>query len=210
MSPETARPIPPVSPHVSPPVSPAGPDPAARALPEAQASPRTWCSINAINPLHSLHAMLMALVAVALVPFLLFSVWGHLAERENERGIAVERAARTVGMIADELAQKTRDTRQSLELMAANPQLWDCSGAKGTQACSQVLAQFSRLAPEFKNLILVHVGGDVLASARPIEGAGRIGDVQAIADALRGQPFAVSVGRQEVAQGNGTSAVVVT
>ena len=199
MSPDTTRQIPPTSPSASP----SGPDPAANSQPGAQVGSR-------ISPLKSLHAMLMVLVAVALVPLLVLSILGHLSEREQEQALAVERAANIAGMIADEMARATRSTRQSLELMAANPQLWDCSGAKGTQACSEVLAQFSRLTPEFKNLILVHLGGKVLASARPLEDAGRIGDVQAIADALRGQPFAVSVSRQELAEGNGTSAVVVT
>ncbi len=145
------------------------------------------------GPLHSLHAMLMALVAVALVPVLGLSIWGHLAERDHERRIAVERTAHAAGMIAADLAQETRNTRLFLELMAANPLVRSCRA----DDCAGILASFAQLAPEYLNLHLVRPGGSVLASARPLGPEASLVDDQAVMEALQGQAFAMGVGRAE-------------
>jgi PAS domain S-box-containing protein len=163
----------------------------------------------AAKSLYSLHTMLMALVAVALVPFLLVSVWGHLAEREHERGIAVERTAHAAVMIADDLVRETRNTRLSLELLAANPRLWNCSSEQSGAACAQELQHFASLAPEYLNLILARSGGTVLASANPLEDKNGILHIQAVVDALHGQAFAVSVSRQGLGQASEPNAAAV-
>ncbi|MBU1228467.1 MAG: PAS domain-containing protein [Proteobacteria bacterium] len=165
---------------------------------------------HAARPFSSLHTLLMALVGVALVPVFGLSLWSHMAERDHERNIAVERAAHTARMIAEDLAKETRNTRLSLELMAANPRLWGCSGGPKGAVCGQELQRFASLAPEYLNLILVRIGGGVLASARPVQTQALAMNTQAIADALHGQPFAVSVNRQKVAEGDQADAVVVT
>lgn len=159
---------------------------------------------------YSLHTMLMALVAVALVPVLGLSLWSHMAERDHEQGMAVERAAHTASMIADDLEQQTRNTRLSLELMAANSRLWSCPGGQQNGVCAKELEHFASLAPEYLNLLLVRQGGVVLASARPVSDKAIARNTQAIVDALHGRPFAVSVNRQKVAGGAQADAVVVT
>lgn len=165
------------------------------------------------NALHSLHAILMALVAVALVPVLGLSLWGHYVERDNEQRIAVEQTARAAGMIADDLAQETRNTRLFLELMAANPQVRACAGRNREFDCAGILASFAKLAPEYLNLHLVRPGGAILASARPLKRTATLADDQAVVDALQGHVFSVGVSRLsggEAGQGSEGGEAVVT
>jgi len=147
--------------------------------------------------LHSLHAMLLALVTVALVPVLGLSIWSHVTERGHEQRIAVERTAQAAGMIAEDLARETRNTRLFLELMAANPQVQTCNSRGRASDCAGVLASFAHLAPEYLNLHLVRPGGTILASARPVAPGASLQDDQAVMDALQGHIFSVGVGRGE-------------
>jgi len=191
-----------VSSHNPPPASaPAAPP----SGPVPQASPQPCPQTS---PLHSLHIMLMVLVAVALLPVLGLSLLGHMAERDHERTIAVERTAHAAGLIAADLAQETRDTRLFLELMAANPDVRACTDANRAADCAGILASFAKLAPEYLNLHLVRPGGAILASARPLGREASLVDDQAVMDALQGQAFSVGVGRTGGGAGQGGEAVV--
>jgi PAS domain S-box-containing protein len=154
--------------------------------------------------------MLMMLVAVALVPVLGLSLWSHMAERDRERALALERTAHAAGMIADDLAQETRNTRLFLELVAANPQVLACANESRSAACGVVLAGFARLTPGYLNLHLVRPGGGLLASVRPPGPGASLTDDQAVLDALHGQAFAMSMSRTNALHADQDGEAVVT
>ncbi|MBI5518961.1 MAG: PAS domain S-box protein [Desulfovibrio sp.] len=137
----------------------------------------------------SLHGMLMALVAVTLGPLLVLSLASHLRDRSLEREAAVADAARAASLVARALGQETTNARTFLELLAANPLIMACQPA----TCQQILADFSRVAMHYRNLILVRPDGTVVASARPLPEGLNMAEDQAVAGALQGQSFAVGV-----------------
>jgi len=138
---------------------------------------------------NSLHGMLMGLVALTLLPLLALSLISHLRDRAQEREAAVVEAARAASLVAHALGQETTNARIFLELLAANPLVSSCVPA----TCQPVLANFSRVAAHYKNLILVRPDGSVVASARPLPPDLNMAEDQAVAGALQGQSFAVGV-----------------
>jgi len=133
--------------------------------------------------------MLMGLVALTLLPLLALSLISHLRDRAQEREAAVVEAARAASLVAHALGQETTNARIFLELLAANPLVSSCVPA----TCQPVLANFSRVAAHYKNLILVRPDGSVVASARPLPPDLNMAEDQAVAGALQGQSFAVGV-----------------
>jgi len=153
--------------------------------------------------LSSMHAMLAALVAVTLLPMLALSLVGHMRDRAQEREVAVANAARAAGLVARALGQGTVNARIFLELLAANPQVTGCQPA----TCQPVLAEFSRVAAHYQNLLLVRPDGSLVAAARPLHPKTSLAADQAVAGALQGQDFAVGVSFQGLA-GDGPGTVI--
>jgi len=149
----------------------------------------------------SLHAMLVALVALTLLPMLGLSLFGHMRDRDQEQELAVADAARAAGLVAHALAQETTTARIFLELLAANPLVTDCKPG----LCQQVLAEFSRVAAHYQNLILIHPDGEVIAAARPLPPRANLAKDLAVVGAMQGQSFAVGVSSEAAASsGQGT------
>ncbi|MHC1753347.1 ATP-binding protein [Humidesulfovibrio sp.] len=137
----------------------------------------------------SLHAMLMALVALTLLPMLGLSLFSHTRDRDQEQELAVADAARAAGLVAHALAQETTNARIFLELLAANPLVTDCKPG----LCQQALAEFSRVAAHYQNLILIRPDGEVIAAAKPLPPRTNLADDLAVAASMQGQSFAVGV-----------------
>lgn len=138
---------------------------------------------------NSLHGMLVGLVALTLLPMFALSLIGHVRDRALEREAAVGDAARAARLVARALGQETANARIFLELLAANPLVTSCEPAQ----CQSVLADFSRVAVHYKNLVLVRPDGSVVAAARPLPPGTNMAEDQAVAGALQGQSFAVGV-----------------
>lgn len=149
-----------------------------------QHSPQNWP-----RRFRSLHARLMGLVALALLPVLALSLLSHAHDRALERDAAVAEAARAAGLVASSLGQETTYARTILELLATNPLVRQCN----PDDCGPVLAEFSRVAVYYTNLLLVRPDGSVLAAARPVPPGCSMAEDQALAAALQGQSFAVGV-----------------
>jgi PAS domain S-box-containing protein len=151
--------------------------------PSQQSPDRRW----------SLHAMLMGLVALTLLPMLALSVFNNFHERALEREAAVDEATRAAGLVAQALIHQTDAARLLLGSLAANPRLDACPAAN----CSAVLAEYSRLAPGYSNLLLARPDGAVVATAKGagkgVEQTDSLSGDQALAGALAGQSFAVGV-----------------
>lgn len=141
--------------------------------------------------------MLVALVAVTLLPLLALSLYGHMRDRAQEREAAVANAASAASLVARALGQETSNARIFLELLAANPLVTGCQPAN----CQPVLAEFSRVAVHYQNLILAWPDGSVVAAARPLPTNTSLAADQALAGALQGQNFAVGVSAQGAADG---------
>jgi PAS domain S-box-containing protein len=151
--------------------------------------------------LGSLHAMLVALVALVLLPMLALSLFSHVRDRAQERETAVVAAARAASLVARALGQETVNARIFLGLLAANPLVTGCQPA----TCQAVLAEFSRVAAHYENLILVRPDGALVASAHPLPVRTALAADQAVAVVLQGQSFAVGVSAQgQAAAGPGT------
>jgi len=133
--------------------------------------------------------MLMALVALTLVPVLALSLYSHMRDRAQEREAAVLDAARAAGLVARALGQETEHARMFLELLAANPQLRQCTG----QSCKALLDRFSRMTTAYSNLLLLRPDGSVLAAAQPVPAGASMARDQAFVGAMQGQAFAVGV-----------------
>jgi len=138
---------------------------------------------------HSLHAMLMALVGLTLLPVLALSLWSHFHERGLEREAALRSATRAAGMVARSLARQTESARRFLEAVAATPQLRDCAPADRPS----VLAGLARLAPGYRNLLMIRPDGAVLAAAQGAPEGANLAVDQAVSGAIQGQAFAVGV-----------------
>ncbi|MCU6501282.1 response regulator [Rugamonas sp. A1-17] len=112
--------------------------------------------------LNSLRSRLILLVALAIAPIAVMTLVGGVREREHAIEVAEENLQRLTNLAAANEAQSIEGARQILRDLASIPDL------NGDQAhCSRLLANIQRQNPDYANLGLIQLNGDVTCSAIP-------------------------------------------
>jgi signal transduction histidine kinase len=111
---------------------------------------------------NTLRARLILLVALAISPIAIMTLISGVREREHAVQVAEENLQRLTNLAAANEAQSIEGARQLLRDMASIPDLM------GDQAhCSRLLANIQRQNPDYANLGLIQLSGDVTCSAIP-------------------------------------------
>ncbi|MQA37271.1 hybrid sensor histidine kinase/response regulator [Rugamonas aquatica] len=112
--------------------------------------------------LNSLRSRLILLVALAIAPIAVMTLVSGVREREHAVEVAEENLQRLTNLAAANEAQSIEGARQILRDLASIPDL------TGDQAhCSRLLANIQRQNPDYANLGLIQLNGDVTCSAIP-------------------------------------------
>ena len=112
--------------------------------------------------LNSLRGRLLLLVALAIAPIAIMTIVGGLRERQHAVQVAEENLQRLTNLAAANEAQSIEGARQLLRDIAAIPDLM------GDHAhCSRLLANIQGQNPDYANLGLIQLNGDVTCSAIP-------------------------------------------
>jgi len=112
--------------------------------------------------LNSLRSRLILLVALAIAPIAVMTLISGVREREHAVEVAEENLQRLTNLAAANEAQSIEGARQILRDLASIPDL------TGDQAhCSRLLANIQRQNPDYANLGLIQLNGDVTCSAIP-------------------------------------------
>ena len=112
--------------------------------------------------LNTLRARLLLLVALAIAPIAIMTLVSGVREREHAVQVAEENLQRLTNLAAANEAQSIESARQMLRDVASIPDLM------GDQAhCSRLLANIQRQNPDYANLGLIQLSGDVTCSAIP-------------------------------------------
>jgi signal transduction histidine kinase len=111
---------------------------------------------------NTLRARLILLVALAISPIAIMTLISGVREREHAVQVAEENLQRLTNLAAANEAQSIEGARQLLRDLASIPDL------TGDQAhCSRLLANIQRQNPDYANLGLIQLSGDVTCSAIP-------------------------------------------
>jgi signal transduction histidine kinase len=112
--------------------------------------------------LNSLRGRLLLLVALAIAPIAIMTIVGGLRERQHAVQVAEDNLQRLTNLAAANEAQSIEGARQLLRDIASIPDLM------GDQAhCSRLLANVQRQNPDYANLGLIQLSGDITCSAIP-------------------------------------------
>jgi signal transduction histidine kinase len=112
--------------------------------------------------LNTLRARLILLVALAISPIAIMTLISGVRERQHAVQVAEDNLQRLTNLAAANEAQSIEGARQMLRDLASIPDLM------GDQAhCSRLLANIRRQNPDYANLGLIQLGGDVTCSAIP-------------------------------------------
>src|SRR5471032_1663349 len=112
--------------------------------------------------LNSLRSRLILLVALAIAPIAVMTLVSGVRERQHAVQVAEENLQRLTNLAAANEAQSIEGARQILRDLASIPDLM------GDQAhCSRLLANIQRQNPDYANLGLIQLNGDVTCSAIP-------------------------------------------
>jgi signal transduction histidine kinase/ActR/RegA family two-component response regulator len=109
---------------------------------------------------NSLRSRLLLLVALAIAPSLLMTVYNGWKERQNAIATAEENLQRLTNLAAINEANSIENTRQLLADLSEIP---DLRGAP--QQCSALLEKILKKNPDYANLGLIQLNGDVTCSA---------------------------------------------
>jgi len=121
--------------------------------------------------LNSLRSRLILLVALAIAPIAVMTLVGGVREREHAIEVAEENLQRLTNLAAANEAQSIEGARQILRDLASIPDL------NGDQAhCSRLLANIQRQNPDYANLGLIQLNGDVTCSAIPSDAPVNLAD----------------------------------
>jgi signal transduction histidine kinase len=111
---------------------------------------------------NSLRGRLLLLVALAIAPIAIMTIVSGFREREHAVQVAEDNLQRLTNLAAANEAQSLEGARQLLRDLASIPDL------TGDQAhCSRLLANIRRQNPDYANLGLIQLNGDVTCSAMP-------------------------------------------
>jgi signal transduction histidine kinase len=112
--------------------------------------------------LNTLRGRLILLVALAISPIAIMTLISGVREREHAVQVAEENLQRLTNLAAANEAQSIEGARQMLRDLASIPDLM------GDQAhCSHLLANIQRQNPDYANLGLIQLSGEVTCSAVP-------------------------------------------
>ena len=121
--------------------------------------------------LNSLRSRLILLVALAIAPIAVMTIISGVREREHAINVAQENLQQLTNLAAANEAQSLQSARQILRDLASVPDLM------GDQAhCSRLLANIQKQNPDYANLGLVQLNGDVTCSAVPSKTVVNLGD----------------------------------
>jgi len=112
--------------------------------------------------LNTLRSRLILLVALAIAPSAIMTIIGGVREREHAVEVAQENLQRLTNLAAANEAQSIEGARQMLRDMAGIPDLMG-----DQQHCSHLLANLQRQNPDYANLGLIQLNGDVTCTAIP-------------------------------------------
>lgn len=124
--------------------------------------PETEHFVAFLLQLNSLRSRLILLVMLAIAPSAIMTVTNGAGERAHALEVAQDNLQRLTNLAAANEAQSIAGARQLLRDLASIPDLM------GDQAqCSQLLARIQRQNPDYVNLGLIQLNGDVTCSAVP-------------------------------------------
>ncbi|RFP13626.1 MULTISPECIES: ATP-binding protein [unclassified Duganella] len=112
--------------------------------------------------LNSLRSRLILLVALAIAPIAVMTLVSGVRERQHAVQVAEENLQRLTNLAAANEAQSIEGARQILRDLASIP---DLTGDQ--QHCSRLLANIQQQNPDYANLGLIQLNGDVTCSAIP-------------------------------------------
>ncbi len=112
--------------------------------------------------LNSLRSRLILLVALAIAPIAVMTLVSGVRERQHAVQVAEENLQRLTNLAAANEAQSIEGARQILRDLASIPDLLG-----DQQHCSRLLANIQRQNPDYANLGLIQLNGDVTCSAIP-------------------------------------------
>ena len=112
--------------------------------------------------LNSLRGRLILLVALAIAPIAVMTLVSGVREREYAVQVAEENLQRLTNLAAANEGQSIEGARQILRDLASIP---DLTGDQ--DHCSRLLANIQRQNPDYANLGLIQLNGDVTCSAIP-------------------------------------------
>ncbi len=115
-----------------------------------------------ILKLNSLRSRLMLLVALAITPSLLMTVYSGWKERQNAIHAAEENLQRLTSLAATNEAQSLKSARQTLIDLSVLPALLG-----DPKECSALLRTILRKNPDYANLGVIRMNGDVVCNAVP-------------------------------------------
>ncbi|NGZ84777.1 hybrid sensor histidine kinase/response regulator [Duganella aceris] len=111
---------------------------------------------------NSLRGRLLLLVALAIAPIAIMTIISGFREREHAVQVAEDNLQRLTNLAAANEAQSLEGARQLLRDLASIPDLMDDQAH-----CSRLLANIRRQNPDYANLGLIQLNGDVTCSAIP-------------------------------------------
>jgi PAS domain S-box-containing protein len=134
----------------------------------------------------SINKKLALLVFLAVLPALLIILYSGVEQRRN----SIEKARRDVLLLTHTMTEVqmdvARSTRQILSILALLPEVH----ALDVQACSQIFSAVLKKNPNYQNITLTGLDGEVMASALPFKSA-NLGDRKHFREALTNKDFAV-------------------
>ena len=121
--------------------------------------------------LNSLRSRLILLVALAIAPIAVMTIVSGIRERQHAIHVAEENLQQLTNLAAANEAQSLQSARQILRDLASVPDLM------GDQAhCSRLLANIQKQNPDYANLGLIQLNGDVTCTAVPSKTVVNLGD----------------------------------
>jgi signal transduction histidine kinase/ActR/RegA family two-component response regulator len=114
--------------------------------------------------LNSLRSRLVLLVLLAIAPITVMTFINGQRERDHAVAVAEENLQRLTNLAAANEAQSIAGARQILRDMASIPNL-----AADQEHCNQLAANILRENPDYSNLGLIRLSGDVACSAVPFK-----------------------------------------
>lgn len=112
--------------------------------------------------LNSLRSRLMLLVALAITPSLLMTVYSGWKERQNAIHAAEENLQRLTSLAATNEAQSLKSARQTLVDLSVVPALFG-----DPEKCRALLRTILKKNPDYANLGVIRMNGDVTCNAVP-------------------------------------------
>ena len=136
--------------------------------------------------LGSINKRLMMLVLLAVVPAMIILLYSGMEQREQ----SIEQAKQKILLITNSMAEAQEDISSSVKQVLSTLSLMPEIQSFDVPASKEIIQAILRQNPDYLNIALTDLNGDVLVSGKTV-GGGNLADRKHFQDALKKKDFAI-------------------